>query len=246
MGIALGAFVVASVLGQTLGTGAASMLRGTQPPASSARAPGSGLAAKPAALSAPSSSGTPTDEATERAREAVSAAVESCRLANLRQQAALTTAAVSISQWDEHIQAMNQLVAGKITISAARNFWEATRIGATEHAAAFHIADDTLGAQGATCTQLDAAQSAAASRQQSAALVTCRKALAARGPILAQARTGISMWEHHIHMMEMFRSGEITPSQAAAAWLEIWKAGDRQLKSYRAAVAAAGPSCSLS
>jgi hypothetical protein len=70
--------------------------------------------------------------------------------------------------------------------------------------------------------------------------------LAARGPILAQARTGISMWEHHIHMMEMFRSGEITPSQAAAAWLKIWKAGDRQLKSYRAAVAAAGPSCSLS
>jgi hypothetical protein len=244
IGILVGMFVIGNVLGVAVGTGAATLLYRSQLFAGNAGVPGSPARASGASLSSGASGGAGTDTAAQ-VRRGLTDVVGNCRLANLRQEAALTTAAVSLGQWSKHIEAMNLLVAGKITLAAARNFWEATRIAATEHASAFRIADAELTAQGASCPLLTQAQAAVAPPQQLAALVTCRNALAAHAPVLAQARTGVSMWEHHIHMMEMLRDGKITPAQATAAWLKIWKAGDRQLRSYRAAVAAAGPGCPI-
>src|SRR5689334_3639555 len=49
---------------------------------------------------------------------------ESCRLATLREQVAVTAASASLAQFQTHIDAMNLLVAGKISLSAAYTFWD--------------------------------------------------------------------------------------------------------------------------
>ena len=164
---------------------------------------------------------------------------ESCRLANLRQQAPLSAADVSLAQFDKHIDAMNLLVAGKISLSVATTFWDETRVGATQNAAAFRRADKELAASGTACPKLDPAVSNAAPYGQVVTLKSCADAITARKAALARARTAVSTWEHHIHDMEMLRMGHLTPAQATAAWHKNWKTGEKQLATYDRSLAKA-------
>jgi hypothetical protein len=170
---------------------------------------------------------------------ALTAVAETCRLANLRQQAPLSAADVSLAQFDKHIDAMNLLVAGKISLAVATTFWDQTRVGATQNVAAFQHADKELAASGGGCPALDPAVADAAPYGQVVAIQSCASAIAARGAALARARSAITTWEHHVHDMEMLRMGHITPAQSTAAWRKNWKAGAKQLEAYEQAVAKA-------
>jgi hypothetical protein len=164
---------------------------------------------------------------------------EACRLANLRQQAPLSAAAVSLAQFDKHIDAMNLLVAGKITLAVATTFWDQTRVGAAQNAAAFHSADKQLSSAGSGCTPPSPTVAYAAPYGQLLAISSCANAIKARGAALARARVAVTTWEHHIHDMEMLRMGHITAAQATAAWNKNWRIGAAQLAAYDSATAAA-------
>jgi hypothetical protein len=164
---------------------------------------------------------------------------ETCRLANLRQQAPLSAADVSLAQFDKHIDAMNLLVAGKISLSVATTFWDETRVAAADNARIFHQADKELTKSKAECRALDPAVANASPYGQVVVILSCSQAVTARRTALARARTAVTTWEHHVHDMEMLRMGHLTPGQATAAWQKNWKTGEKQLAAYEKAAAAA-------
>jgi hypothetical protein len=171
--------------------------------------------------------------------QALGADAEDCQLANLRQQAPLSAAAVSLAQFDKHIDAMNLLVAGKISLAVAQTFWDQTRVGAAQNAAAFHSADHALASSASRCRAPDPSVSYNLPYGQLLAISRCAGAIEARGTALARARAAVATWEHHIHDMEMLRMGHLTPAQATAAWNKNWRIGAGQLAAYEAADAAA-------
>jgi hypothetical protein len=177
--------------------------------------------------------------ATLRGPTSLAAVAETCRLANLRQQAPLSAADVSLAQFDKHIDAMNLLVAGKISLAVATTFWDETRVGATQNVAAFRHADKEFLASGARCPALDPTVANAAPYGQVVTIKSCASAIAQRAAALARARSAVATWEHHVHDMEMLRMGHLTPSQATAAWRKNWKTGENQILAYDKAVAKA-------
>ncbi|NYG07410.1 hypothetical protein BJ986_001897 [Phycicoccus badiiscoriae] len=208
---------------------------------------GGPAAAPPARTTTPAALlGATSVKAAAAAATGLAQTAEVCRLANLRQKAPLSAAEVSLAQFDKHIDAMNLLVAGKISLSVATTYWDQTRVKAAENARAFHRADQALGANAATCPALDPAVAGPAPYAQVVAIMSCARAITARTTALAQARTAVSTWEHHVHDMEMLRMGHITPAQAVAAWQKAWKTGANQLAAYdEAAAKATAIPCSL-
>lgn len=174
-------------------------------------------------------------------RQAVASAVDACRLANLRQQTSLSSAAVSLSMWRKHVEAMNLLVSGKISLAVAKDFWESSRRGAMKTAAAFRAADLTYTAgPTSTCAPLDKALAPAAGPGDVSALAACATTRSRGDAALATARTAVTTWEHHIRDMEALRDGRISPAQATAMWQMNWMRGNAQLTTYDDAVAAMG------
>lgn len=184
---------------------------------------------------------------TDTARRRASAVVGACRLANLRQEAALGTAAAAMSSWDKHIEAMNLLVAGKISLAVATDFWESSRVGAAQGIANFRSADRAYAlSSSGRCAPLEGPAAAAAPATAVAAVRACSAALGLGDAALARARPALSTWEHHIHDMDALLAGRITPGQALAMWQHSWRAGNAQLKAYHGSVAAmAAANCTL-
>ena len=177
---------------------------------------------------------------------ALAAATESCRLANLRLSTALSAADVSLAQFDKHIDAMNLLVAGKISLAVATHFWDETRVGATQNAAAFAAADRALQASRPSCRTLEPAVANTLPYGSVNAVATCSSYLRYGAAAMVQARAAVQTWRHHIEDMEMLRMGHITPVQATTMWTKNWHTGDRQLHSYELAEQRAKKSaCSL-
>jgi hypothetical protein len=177
----------------------------------------------------------------------LTAATESCRLANLRLSAALSAADVSLAQFDKHIEAMNLLVAGKISYAVATQFWDETRVGATQNAAAFRAADTTLRASKAQCPRLDPVVANTLPYGPVVAVTSCASYVSSGNAAMAKARVAVKTWEHHIEDMEMLRMGHITPAQATAMWTKNWHTGDKQLSSYESTEQKAKKSrCTLS
>ena len=203
-------------------------------------------AASPASSSS-SSSASSSASSSSQGTSAFDAVVDTCRLANLRQQADLAAAAVSLEQFQKHIDAMNLLVAGKITLSVARTFWDQTRVLASQNAAAFRAADELLAATHSTCPEPGPTAACSAPVDKVEAVTACAKAGMARGAVLARARDAITTWEHHIHDMELFRTGQLSPSQATTKWQANWQTGQRQVDAYGATLLVANTlKCPLS
>jgi hypothetical protein len=168
-------------------------------------------------------------------------------LANLRLSAALSAADVSLAQFDKHIEAMNLLVAGKISYAVATQFWDETRVGATQNAAAFRAADTTLRASKAQCPRLDPVVANTLPYGPVVAVTSCASYMSSGNAAMAKARVAVKTWEHHIEDMEMLRMGHITPAQATAMWTKNWHTGDKQLSSYESTEQKAKKSrCTLS
>lgn len=157
-----------------------------------------------------------------------------CRAVFTRQTPALRAAGASLAQWDVHIDAMNKLVAGTITIGQARSFWNKTRIGAQELLTGYDSAAVGLANLDATCLR----------RHDSVALDSCSPAVVARNRVLRVADTALATWRHHIHDMEMLRQGRLSAARASRMWLRNWHLGARQVHRYDiAARAARGQRC---
>lgn len=148
-----------------------------------------------------------------------------CRDAASDANHAVDAADSSIDQWQLHIDAMNQLVAGEITLDGARKFWAKSKVKSKEKAHAFRVADQRY-REGEKCTAPDTG------RDQRTA---CAARVKAANQPLSEARTAVKQWEHHIHAMDLEADGKLTPAQVTKMWLASWKAGIRQVGEYEAA-----------
>ena len=189
--------------------------------------------------------GSTTPAASARAR-AITDAVDSCQVAHLRQESALSSAATSLALWRKHIEAMNLLVAGKITLSVAQGFWASSRVGAMQAVTAFNTADAAYASgKGTACAPLGQDLARFAQPQQVQQLDACHTSLARSDRTLTLARAGVLTWAEHIQDMEALRLGQITPAQAVTMWQMSWRSGNEQLQRYDKAVATASQSCPL-
>lgn len=144
-----------------------------------------------------------------------------------------------MDQWRLHIEVMNQLVAGDITLTQATDYWQQTRLGAHRKVDHFRRVDSELQPSAADCASPEGVELRDEQRRR---LDACRDATEAFSASLTAARVAIATWEHHIMDMDALRAGDITPAQATTMWLQSWKTGAHQLREYdkRAAVALHG------
>jgi Mrp family chromosome partitioning ATPase len=161
----------------------------------------------------------------------VAAAMDDCRSTRHAQTAPLETASKSLQQWQVHIDAMNQLVAGKITLAQANAFWERTRMQAAHRVHRFHRADGSYTAGQYSCPVLVTAENADRGLSR---LSACRRDIAQRDDTLRAARVAIDTWHRHVIDMNMLRAGTLSPARAIRLWNKYWKQGVAELHHYRA------------
>ncbi|MDI4643248.1 hypothetical protein K9U39_20405 [Rhodoblastus acidophilus] len=139
---------------------------------------------------------------------------------------ALDNAQPALDQWAVHVGAMNKLVVGEITLEQASAFWNRTRHDAATRIEDFRAVMDDVRVRGLDCPGPH--YLAPGARQ----LPPCTRRVAADIRALGAARTSIATWEHHVHDMEMLRSGDLSPEDATAAWLSMWQEGMDDLDTY--------------
>jgi hypothetical protein len=158
---------------------------------------------------------------------AVEAAVADCRSRWQQQREPLKAAQSSLQQWRVHIQAMNQLVAGQISLSQASAFWNQTRKGAMHRITRFEQAINSYEGAAPECAP-QALQTPDPTSSLEAA-DDCVLAAVAGDRVLAAAKTAITTWQQHVHHMEMLRNGQMTAAQATQMWQMSWQAGKVEL-----------------
>lgn len=156
-------------------------------------------------------------------------AIVACRQAWNAQGPALQAADRSLAQWQTHVQAMNALVAGRISLAQASRFWARTRIGAKHRAHLFERDYAALRREPPACAQPAAVPATGAT---AATLTACARGVRIRNQTLAAAQTAIGTWRGHIRAMEMLRTGQMSPSAATQMWIKMWHRGQRQLDDY--------------
>lgn len=171
-----------------------------------------------------------TAETKPNGRTAVDAAIEECRSSWDAQSAPLEAAAASLDQWQVHVDAMNQLVAGEITLGQANAFWEQTRVQAAEKVHRFHDAESAYTGGDHACEVPGTARGEGADL---AVLSACEQGVAQRDEALEAARVSIETWHHHVMDMEMLRVGKLSPDRAVRLWLKSWEQGVADLEDYR-------------
>jgi hypothetical protein len=192
----------------------------------SATAPASTTGAPDVSGASGASTPAPSDGSSPTAPSARSAEtrLDSCRTLFAQELQALLAADASMEQWQLHIDAMNQLVAGKITLAEATAYWSATRKGAIHRVHRFRRLDDRL-----TRSQHECAGGRGSAGPH---LTACVQATRAVGRTLASARTATRTWRQHIHEMEMLRRGDISPTRALNMWVAMWHTGQDQVERY--------------
>lgn len=166
----------------------------------------------------------------------VSASLQACRSAWDAQDPALDAAAGSMKQWKVHIKAMNQLVAGKISLEQANKFWEQTRVHAATKVRRFLNAEREYRSTDESCTASGHASGAAAAQ-----ISDCKNGIAARDEAIRAAQVAIGTWHHHVMDMNMLRDGVLAPDDALRMWRKSWKKGIQELNHYRHQLRQAAP-----
>ena len=154
-----------------------------------------------------------------------------CRRVFEAQAEPLRAAAATLAQWKVHVEAMNKLVAGKLTLSQANVFWNRTRIGAHRRLARYEHAVRSRSNIGASCAR----QNAPATETY----LSCKMAVVARAAELRAAAVALGTWRHHVRDMDMLRMGMLSPARATRMWLAAWQKGEAQLNDYDDAVTSA-------
>ena len=175
----------------------------------------------------------PADDALDASGGGTSVtSIASCETRWQAQGRPLLAAQKSLQQWRLHVGAMNRLVAGQISLAQATAFWNQTRLGAIRNVERFKESYGYYEAGAEQC--MEPGQST--SSDDDVTLRKCVRAARVGDRVLGIAELAITTWEHHVHDMEMLRTGQITPAQATAMWQASWRAGNRQLTRYEHAV----------
>lgn len=135
----------------------------------------------------------------------------------------------ALRQWDVHVDAMNDLVRGEITLQQATRFWNRTRLGAQRNIDHFGTAYADAQRTGVDCPAPDLMGPSPATVR------SCARRVTAELGVLRAARTSIDTWDSHVHHMDMLRMGTMSPQEATDLWLTMWQRGVRDLDAYRAA-----------
>lgn len=167
---------------------------------------------------------------TESLQAVIDTAVEQCRAVWRAQEPPLEAAAISLAQWQVHVDAMNQLVAGDITFAQATAFWEQTRIQAADNVMAFTEADGEFLASDRSCPTPLMPDGTAVDTD---ALAACEDGIEARDEALDAARVSIRTWHHHVIDMDLLRAGKLSPELALELWRRYWRQGVDELADYR-------------
>lgn len=183
----------------------------------------------PTAPATPAMTPATTPDTTPAANGDEQQALASCRQLWSLERGVLTAARPAMGQWEQHIAAMNQLVAGKITLTQAVSYWSRSRVRAERHVRAFEAADRSFRSTSASVCPAATARPPGASTD----LAACAEAAGAAGTTLAAARTSMRTWSHHIRDMERLRTGALSPTMAQQMWLQTWKQGARELRVYQ-------------
>jgi hypothetical protein len=152
-----------------------------------------------------------------------------CSEAAAALESPLGAARPALRQWDVHVDAMNKLVVGEITLQQATTFWNQTRVGAQRNVDRFQKAWTALERTGVDCPAL------ALLGPAPAAVRSCSRLVEAELGVARTARTSIDTWDTHVHHMDMLRMGTLSPEKATEMWLSMWRRGVRDLDAYRAA-----------
>jgi hypothetical protein len=177
---------------------------------------------------APGGGATVLGTETAAPRLAAASGERPCQAVYDAQGPALRAAATSLRGWRVHVEAMNQLVAGEITLSQASDFWNRTRRQAGDRLAAY---DDAAAAYAARTTRCPAT-AGDPDATTSAARADCRAAVTARNVTLRRADAALTTWREHVHHMEMLRDGTLDPDRATRLWQQSWRAGVAEIRAY--------------
>ena len=181
-------------------------------------------------VSAENPSSDRPDSGVPQSDSAVQLAMADCRERWQQQRLPLRAAQSSLRQWRVHVRAMNQLVAGDISLSQATAFWNQTRKGAMHRIMEFEHAESRYSdaAPGCDTNRVQAT----ADNAFPASSRDCMRAAVAGDRVLAAAGNAITTWQHHVHHMEMLRTGQLSAAQASRMWQMSWQAGKRELVEY--------------
>jgi hypothetical protein len=149
-----------------------------------------------------------------------------CRSLASEQVRVALAADTSLDQWRLHIQAMNQLVAGRISLDQATRYWQRTGVGAKRNAGTFMLQHHMLHNRNLGCAApATLSETSTRLRQR---VEHCQRTIDALEELLGPARTAVMTWMHHIHDMNALLAGKISPAQATAMWVKKWQIGARQ------------------
>ena len=173
---------------------------------------------------------TPQDEAAPAPpQQPADTRAARCADAAAALEAPLEAAGPALRQWDVHVDAMNKLVVGEISLQQATRFWNQTRLGAQRNVERFRKAWTSLERTGVDCPAPELLGPAPA------AVRSCSRLADAELGVARAARTSIDTWDTHVHHMDMLRMGTLSPEKATEMWLTMWRRGVRDLDAYRAA-----------
>jgi hypothetical protein len=175
----------------------------------------------------PSPETSTTTEPTHKSAAAVgsipanlASAVSSCQAQWRLESAAVADAGRSLSQWRRHLEIMNDLQAGRISLATAKAQWPYTTYKAVDNVVAFRSADAALAASPDTCAVDNSATGRAAD-----AIRACAASLRTDDSALVKARVAIAPWERHLKDQTHFAMGMMTSATAEAKWRVMWKTG---------------------
>jgi hypothetical protein len=162
-------------------------------------------------------------------RAVADAALQECRSAWDAQTQPLRAAAASLSQWKLDIDAMNRLVAGRISLDQARAFWNRTGVPAAQRVRRFDGADATYTVGQYLCPTLVTSENPGPRLRTVSA---CRHEIAQRDDVLRAARAAIDTWHQHVMGMNELQDRATSPARAIRRWNKYWKHGVAELHHY--------------
>jgi hypothetical protein len=175
-----------------------------------------------AILQQPDDRATTAEPPSRSGATAVTSAVEAslaatCRTAVALAERDLQSADAAMVHWRRHITAMTDLVAGRMTLAQATEFWDATRVAGKRTVTTWQRADGEFRRGSRSCLESSSAGSGPGA--------SCQVRTSAAAVLLATERASLRDWRRHIRQMESLRAGRITPEHALHLWDAMYQRG---------------------
>lgn len=162
----------------------------------------------------------------ESMKAAVARATDTCREARDLFTDDIVAMHGAIQQWRLHIDAMTQLVNGKIDLAQAIAFWDSTRVEGKRSLALWNRVDGRYLSARASC------EAPAPTQGSANELEACHDRQVATDVVLGDARVTLADWKMHIRDMEALRAGKIGATRAIHMWHRMYNRGKVALARY--------------